>query len=140
MDIIKAIAKSLDLGYQFGTYREINALFDRHDKTELPAVCELMALKGSFELKYESAKDNQTVCLLFLDLDQKTVDSKKTGEIVDRMKSVALGFITALNQAGEFETIDGTTLEYYTIVKQFDKCLSGIEITIPLKPVKAACL
>ena len=73
MDIIKEIAKSLDLGYQFGTYREINALFDRHDKTELPAVCELMALKGSFDLKFESAKDNQSVCLLFLDLDQKQV-------------------------------------------------------------------
>lgn len=140
MDIIKAIAKSLDLGYQFGTYREINALFDRHDKTELPAVCELMALKGSFELKYESAKDNQAVCLLFLDLDQKTVDSQKTGEIVDRMKSKALEFIKAVNETQRFETIDGTTLEYYTIVKQFDKCLSGIEITIPLNPVKAVCL
>ena len=140
MDIIKEIAKNLGLGYQFGTYREINALFDRHDKTELPAVCELMALKGSFELKFESAKDNQSVCLLFLDLDQKAVDSAKTGEIVDRMKAKALEFIKAVNQAGEFETIDGTTLEYFTILKQFDKCLSGIEITIPLNPVNTVCL
>ena len=140
MDVIKAIAKSLDLGYKFGTYKELNYLLTRAGEIELPAVCELMALKGSFELKYESAKDNQTVCLLFLDLDQKTVDSAKTGEIVDRMKSKALEFIKAINQTGEFETIDGTTLEYYTIVKPFDKCLSGIEITIPLKPVKAVCL
>ena len=140
MDVIKAIAKSLDLGYKFGTYKELNYLFTRADETELPAVCELLALKGSFDLKYESVKDSQEVTLLFLDIDQKTPDSVKTSEIVERMKSKALEFITALNQTGEFETIDETTLQYYTILKQFDKSLTGIEITLNLKPTKAVCL
>lgn len=139
MGIIKAVAKSLDLGYKFGTYREINALFDRTDKMDLPVVCELLALKGSFELKYESVRDNQDVCLLFLDLDGKTVDSEKTGAIIDRMKSKALEFIKAINETQRFETIDGTALEYFTIVKQFDKCLSGIEITLNLKPSGFVC-
>lgn len=140
MDIIKGVAKSLDLGYKFGTYKELNYLLTRTDKTELPAVCELLALKGSFELKYESVRDNQDVCLLFLDLDQKTVDGEKTRDVIDRMKLKALEFITAINETQRFEAIDETTLEYFTIVKPFDKCLSGIEITLQLKPVNAVCL
>lgn len=138
MKQIEDIAKNLGMSYKFGTYKEVNHLFDRSDV--FPAVAELLPLKGSFSLKYESVKDTQEVTLLFLDIDQKTPDSVKTGEIVERMKSKALGFITALNQAGEFETIDETTLQYYTIVKQFDKCLTGIEITLNLKPCKAVCL
>ena len=138
MKQIEDIAKNLGMSYKFGTYKEVNHLFDRSDT--FPAIAELLPLKGSFSLKYESVKDSQEITLLFLDLDQKTVDSEKTAAIVDRMKSKALEFITALNQAGEFETIDETTLQYYTIVKQFDKCLTGIEITLNLKPCKAVCL
>ncbi len=138
MKQIEDIAKNLGMSYKFGTYKEVNHLFDRSDV--FPTIAELLPLKGSFSLKYESVKDSQEITLLFLDLDQKTVDSEKTAAIVDRMKSKALEFITALNQAGEFETIDETTLQYYTIVKQFDKCLTGIEITLNLKPTKAVCL
>lgn len=140
MDIIKAIAKSLDLGYKFGTYKELNYLFTRADETELPAVCELLALKGSFDLKYESVKDSQEITLLFLDIDEKTVNSEHTRAIIERMKSKALEFIKATNETQRFETIDETSLEYFTIVKQFDKCLSGIEITLKLTPVNAVCL
>lgn len=140
MDIIKAIAKSLDLGYKFGTYREINAMFDRTDNTSFPCVTELLALTGSFELKYESVKDSQEITLLFLDIDEKTVNSEHTRAIIDRMKSKALEFIKATNETQRFETIDETSLEYFTIVKQFDKCLSGIEITLKLTPVNAVCL
>lgn len=138
MKQIEDIAKNLGMSYKFGTYKEVNHLFDRSDT--FPAIAELLPLKGSLSLKYESVKDSQEITLLFLDLDQKTVDSEKTAAIVDRMKSKALEFITALNQTGEFETIDETTLQYYTIVKQFDKCLTGIEITLNLKPTKAVCL
>ena len=140
MEIIKAVAKSLDLGYKFGTYKELNYLFTRADETELPAVCELLALKGSFEIRYEAVKDSQEITLLFLDIDQKTVNSEKTAEIIDRMKSKALEFIKLLNETGRYEVIDETSLEYFTIVKQFDKCLSGIEITLKLTPVNAVCL
>ena len=140
MEIIKAVAKSLDLGYKFGTYKELNYLFTRADETELPAVCELLALKGSFEIRYEAVKDSQEITLLFLDIDQKTVNSEKTAEIIDRMKSKALEFIKLLNETGRYEVIDETSLEYFTIVKQFDKCLSGIEITLKLTPVNATCL
>lgn len=140
MDTIKAVAKSLDLGYKFGTYKELNYLFTRADETELPAVCELLALKGSFDLKYESVKDSQEITLLFLDIDEKTVNSEHTSEIIDRMKSKALEFIKATNETQRFETIDETSLEYFTIVKQFDKCLSGLELTLKLVPVNATCL
>ena len=138
MKQIEDIAKNLGMSYKFGTYKEVNHLFDRSDT--FPALAELLPLKGSFFLKYESVKDSQEITLLFLDLDQKTIDSEKTVAIVERMKSKALEFITALNHTGEFETIDETTLQYYTIVKQFDKCLTGIEITLNLKPCKAVCL
>lgn len=140
MDIIKAVAKSLDLGYKFGTYKELNYLFTRADETELPAVCEFLALKGAFDLKYESVKDSQEITLLFLDIDEKTVNSEHTSEIIDRMKSKALEFIKATNETQRFETIDETSLEYFTIVKQFDKCLSGLELTLKLVPVNATCL
>lgn len=132
------IANGLGMSYRFGTYKEVNYLFDRGQS--FPVVAELLPLKGSFELKYESVKDAQDITLLFLDVDGKAVDSEKTGEVVERMKAKALEFITVLNQTGEFEPIDETTLQYFTIVKQFDKCLSGIEITLNLKPCKATCL
>ena len=135
---IEKIAKSLGMSYKFGTYKEVNHLFDRSDT--FPAVAELLPLKGSFELKFESVKDLQEITLLFLDVDGKTVDSVKTGEVVDRMKAKVLDFIKRLNETGEFEGIDETTLQYYTIVKQFDKCLSGLEITLNLKPNAAVCL
>lgn len=132
------IANGLGMSYRFGTYKEVNYLFDRGQS--FPVVAELLPLKGSFELKYESVKDAQDITLLFLDVDGKAVDSEKTGEVVERMKGKALEFITALNQTGEFEPVDETTLQYFTIVKQFDKCLSGLEITLNLKPCKATCL
>lgn len=132
------IANGLGMSYRFGTYKEVNYLFDRGQS--FPVIAELLPLKGSFELKYESVKDSQDITLLFLDVDGKAVDSEKTGEVVERMKGKALEFITALNQTGEFEPVDETTLQYFTIVKQFDKCLSGIEITLPLKPTKSVCL
>ena len=138
MKQIEIIANGLGMSYKFGTYKEVNYLFDRSQP--FPVVAELLPLKGSFELKYASVKDAQDITLLFLDVDGKTVDSEKTGAVVDRMKFKALEFITALNQAGEFEPIDETTLQYFTIVKQFDKCLSGLEITLSLKPCKAVCL
>lgn len=140
MDIIKGVAKSMGLAYKFGTYKEANYMFDRSDKTELPAVCELTPLKGSFEIRYEAVKDSQEITLLFLDIDQKTVNSEKTAEIIDRMKSKALEFIKLLNETGRYEVIDETSLEYYTVVKQFDKSLSGLEITLKLTPVNATCL
>lgn len=138
MKQIEIIANGLGMSYRFGTYKEVNYLFDRAQP--FPVVAELLPFKGSFELKYASVKDAQDITLLFLDVDGKTVDSEKTGEVVERMKTKALEFITALNQSGEFEPIDETTLQYFTIVKQFDKCLSGLEITLSLKPCKAVCL
>ena len=138
MKQIEAIAQNIGLSYKFGTYKEVNHLFDRDDT--FPTVAELLPLKGSFELKFESVKDSQEITLLFLDIDGKTPKSAMTGEVIDRMKSKALEFIKALNKTGEFEGIDETTLQYYTIVKQFDKCLSGLEITLNLKPNSAVCL
>ncbi len=138
MKQIESIAHNIGMSYKFGTYREVNHLFDRDDT--FPAVAELLPLKGSFELKFESVKDSQEITLLFLDVDQKTVNSEKTAEVVDRMKSKALEFVKVLNETDEFEFIDGVTLQYFTIVKQFDKCLSGIEITLNLRPNTAVCL
>lgn len=138
MKQIEDIAQQIELAYKFGTYKEINSLFDRSQS--YPVVAELLPLKGAFGLKYDSVKDLQEITLLFLDIDQIPVDSSKTAKIVERMKSAALDFIAELNQTGEFEPVDETTLQYYTIVKQFDKCLTGIEITLNLKPTKAVCL
>ena len=138
MKQIEAIAQNIGMSYTFGTYREIDYGLDRM-KT-FPAVAELLPLKGSFELKHESVKDSQEVTLLFLDVDGKTVDSEKTREIVERMKSKALEFIKTLNESGEFDFIDGITLQYYTVVKPNAKCVSGIEITLNLKPNTAVCL
>lgn len=138
MKQIESIAQNIGMSYKFGTYKEVNHLFDRSDT--FPVVTELLQLKGSFDLMFESVKDSQEITLLFLDVDSKTVDSEKTREVVDRMKSKALEFIKVLNETDEFEFIDGVTLQYYTIVKQFDKCLSGIEITLNLKPNAAVCL
>ena len=138
MKQIEHIALNIGLSYKFGTYKEINHLFDRSDT--FPAAAELLPLQGSFELKFESVKDSQNITLLFLDVDQKTVDSEKTAEVVERMKSKALEFVKVLNETDEFEFIDGVTLQYFTIVKQFDKCLSGIEITLNLRPNTAVCL
>lgn len=132
------IANGLGMSYRFGTYKEVNYLFDRGQS--FPVVAELLPLKGSFELKYASVKDVQDITLLFLDVDGKAVDSEKTGKVIEHMKAKALEFITALNQTGEFEPIDETTLQYFTVLKQFDKSLSGIEITLPLKPTKSVCL
>ena len=141
MKQIEDIAKNLALGYVWGTYKEAEYAFDRKKREEFPCVCELFALKGSFEWKYESVKDSQEITLLFVEVDpSKTHNSPETSAIIDRMKSKALEYITALNQTGEFETIDETTLQYYGIVKQFAKCLTGIEITLNLKPTKAVCL
>ena len=138
MKQIEAIAQNIGMSYKFGTYKEVNHLFDRSDT--FPAVAELLPLKGSFDLKFESVKDSQEITLLFLDIDGKTVDSGRTGEVVERMKGKALEFVKALNETNEFEFIDGVTLQYYTIVKQFDKCLSGLEITLNLKPNTSVCL
>ena len=138
MKQIEAIAQNIGMSYKFGTYKEVNHLFDRSDT--FPVVTELLQLKGSFELKFESVKDSQDITLLFLDVDSKTVDSEKTREVVERMKSKALEFVKTLNETDEFEFIDGVTLQYFTIVKQFDKCLSGIEITLNLRPNTAVCL
>ena len=138
MKQIEAIAQNIGMSYTYGTYREIDYELDRM-KT-FPAVAELLPLGGSFELKFESVKDSQEITLLFLDIDGKTVDSVKTREIVERMKTKALEFIKSLNESGEFETIDGITLQYHTVVKQNVKCVSGIEITIPMKPNTAVCL
>jgi len=138
MKQIEDIAKNLGMSYKFGTYKEVNHLFDRSDT--FPAIAELLPLTGSFSLKYESVKDSQEITLLFLDIDQKTVNSEHTRAIIERMKSKALEFIKATNETQRFEPIDETTLEYFTIVKQFDKCLSGIEITLKLTPVNAVCL
>ena len=138
MKQIEAIAQNIGMSYKFGTYKEVNHLFDRSDT--FPAVAELLPLKGSFELKFESVKDSQDITLLFLDVDGRTPNSEMTSEVVDRMKSKALEFIKTLNETDEFEFIDGVQLPYYTIVKQFDKCLSGIEITLNMKPNTAVCL
>lgn len=138
MKQIESIANGIGMSYKFGTYKEVNYLIDRHQPC--PLVAELLPLKGTFELKYESVKDSQEITLLFLDVDQKTVDSRKTNEVVERMKSKALEFIAAINKTGEFELIDETSLQYFTIVKQFDKCLTGVEITLNLKPVNAVCI
>lgn len=138
MDVIKSIAGKLGLSYAFGTWKEVE--YELNRQKEYPILVELLPVRGTFILKYESVKDSPEVTLLFMDIDQKTTDSEKTSEIVERMKLKALDFIRAINEMGDYETIDETTLEYYTIVKPTAKCTSGIEISLKLTPVIAVCL
>lgn len=135
---IKQVADTLGMSYSFGTYKELNHLFDREQV--FPAIAEILPIKGTFGMKYGFVKDKKNVSLLILDVDKKTVDSGKTSSIVERMKSLALDFIKELNNTGRFEEIDDTDLQYYTIVKEFDKCVSGIELNVTLNPVNGRCL
>lgn len=75
MDVIKSIAGKLGLSYAFGTWKEVE--YELNRQKEYPILVELLPVRGTFILKYESVKDSPEVTLLFMDIDQKQLIPKK---------------------------------------------------------------
>ena len=112
------------------------------DKVKNFPVCLHVAqISGTFTIdKLSTLKDSQEIMLVLLDLDKKgAADSDHSGVIIERMKQEAVKLIGELNRSGLVEPITGQ-VKYSPVVKDFNKCLTGVAIQLTIKPTEGVCL
>lgn len=137
-DIIKQ-ALPYGFSYLFATYKEADYEVDKCK--DFPICLHVAQIAGVFDISDLGILiDSQDVMLVFLDIDKKgSADSEHSGEIIERMKQGAVKLIGELNRSGLVEQITGN-VKYSTVVKDFNKCLTGIAIQLTIKPTAAVCL
>lgn len=137
-DIIKEALPSY-FSYLFATYKEADYEVDKC--RDFPICLHVAQISGTFSIdKLATLKDSQEIILVLLDLDKKgAADSEYSGVIIERMKQEAVKLIGELNRSGLVEPISGQ-VKYSPVVKDFNKCLTGVAIQLTIKPNDAVCL
>lgn len=137
-DIIKEALPSY-FSYLFATYKEADYEVDKC--RDFPICLHVAQIAGAFSIdKLATLTDSQEVVLVLLDMDKKgAADSDHSGVIIERMKQEAVSLISRLNRSGQIEQITGQ-VKYSPVVKDFNKCLTGIAIQLTIKPTDAVCL
>lgn len=137
-DIIREALPSY-FSYLFATYKEADYEVDKCK--DFPICLHVAQISGTFNIdKLATLTDSQEVVLVLLDKDKKgAADSDHSGVIIERMKNDALRIISKLNRSGKVEPITGQ-VKYSPVVKDFNKCLTGIAIQLTIKPVEGVCL
>lgn len=141
MDIRAIIKEALPsfFSYIFATYKEADYEVDK--VKDFPVCLHVAQISGSFDVdRLSTLRDSQEIMLVFLDKDKKgAADSDFSGVIVDRMKQEAINTIRALNASGQVEKITGQ-IKYQPVVKDFNKCLTGVAIQLTLKTFDDVCV
>lgn len=137
-DIIKEALPSY-FSYLFATYKEADYEVDKCK--DFPICLHVAQISGTFNIdKLSTLTDSQEVVLVLLDLDKKgAADSDHSGVIIERMKQEAVKLIGELNRGGLVEPISGE-VKYSPVVKDFNKCLTGVAIQLTIKPSEGICL
>lgn len=137
-DIIKSALPSY-FSYLFATYKEAD--FEVDKCKEFPLCLHVAQIAGTFDIsKLGTLTDSQEVMLVLLDLDKKgSADSDHSGVIIERMKQEAVKMIGELNRSGMVEPITGQ-IRYSPVVKDFNKCLTGVAFQLTIKPTESVCL
>lgn len=137
-DIIREALPSY-FSYIFATYKEADYEVDKCK--DFPICLHVAQISGTFNIdKLATLTDSQEVVLVLLDKDKKgSADSDHSGVIIERMKQEAVKMIGELNRGGQVEPISGQ-VKYSPVVKDFNKCLTGIAIQLTLRPNDAVCL
>ena len=137
-DVIREALPSF-FSYLFATYKEADYEVDK--VKDFPVCLHVAQIAGSFDVdRLATLRDSQEIMLVFLDKDKKgAADSDYSGVIIERMKQEAVNTIRALNASGKIEKITGT-IKYQPVVKDFNKCLTGVAIQLTLKPFDAVCV
>lgn len=137
-DIIRESLPSY-FSYLFATYKEADYEVDKCK--DFPICLHVAQISGTFSIdKLATLKDSQEIMLVLLDLDKKgAADSEHSGVIIERMKKEAVNLIGELNRSGQVETITGQ-VKYSPVVKDFNKCLTGVAIQLTIKPADSVCL
>lgn len=137
-DIIKESLPSY-FSYLFATYKEADYEVDKCK--DFPICLHVAQIAGVFTIdKLATLKDSQEIMLVLLDMDKKgSADSDHSGVIIERMKQEAVKLIGELNRGGMVEPIIGQ-VKYSPVVKDFNKCLTGVAIQITIKPTEGVCL
>ena len=137
-DIIRDALPSF-FSYLFATYKEADYEVDK--VKDFPVCLHVAQIAGAFNVdRLATLRDSQDIMLVFLDKDKKgAADSDFSGMIIERMKQEAINTIRALNASGQVEKITGS-IKYQPVVKDFNKCLTGVAIQLTLKPLDSVCV
>lgn len=137
-DVIREALPSF-FSYLFATYKEADYEVDK--VKDFPVCLHVAQIAGAFDVdRLSTLRDSQDIMLVFLDKDKKgAADSDYSGMIIERMKQEAVNTIRALNASGQVEKITGQ-IKYQPVVKDFNKCLTGVAIQLTLKPFDAVCV
>lgn len=137
-DVIREALPSF-FSYLFATYKEADYEVDK--VKDFPVCLHVAQIAGAFDVdRLSTLRDSQEIMLVFLDKDKKgAADSDYSGVIIERMKQEAVNTIRALNASGQVEKITGQ-IKYQPVVKDFNKCLTGVAIQLTLKPFDAVCV
>ena len=110
-------------------------------RQDIPVCLHVAQIAGAFDVdRLATLRDSQDIMLVFLDKDKKgAADSDYSGMIIERMKQEAVNTIRALNASGQVEKITGQ-IKYQPVVKDFNKCLTGVAIQLTLKPFDSVCV
>ena len=137
-DVIREALPSF-FSYLFATYKEADYEVDK--VKDFPVCLHVAQIAGAFDVdKLATLRDRQDIMLVFLDKDKKgAADSDFSGVIIERMKQEAVNTIRALNASGQVEKITGQ-IKYQPVVKDFNKCLTGVAIQLTLRPFDSVCV
>lgn len=130
---LEAVAQGVGASFVFDNWTAVNNALDN---ISLPAVVYIMPADGEFTIKNGRVKDTENGMLAFLD----KVDSFEDGDtiVLDRMKVLALRFLSKLNETEEFESIEGV-VKYKSVYDMLDVAVSGVMLNVSLKERVGKC-
>lgn len=134
-DKLKQVAESLGVSFVFEDWTLANVEIDG---TPLPAIVYVLPASGELNFKNGNIRDNQNGMLAFLDKVELNGNGQDNDCVVDRMKSLAVRFISKLNQTGYFESLGGV-LKYQVAYNKLNAVTSGIVFEITLKEKTGIC-
>lgn len=132
---IASIVEGLDVGYLYANWAQVNVDIDQMlMNLERPVVVYTLPASGTLDVSLTRGRayDYPTTLMSFFTPSDFDFDGVANNDSVENMKRLALKFINAVNESGEFEAIEGP-IGYRVHVDYLDANVTGVSIEITLK-------
>lgn len=149
---VKEIAEALGLTYLCESWNRANEAFDRFrrqgedrkirhpDGLTLPACLYVQPVSGYLNFTSQGFVRDAPSCLVaFADAMPFDYKGAEAQEITERMKALAVRFITAVNESGFFMPVDGQ-VNYRVAFDKMDANLCIVTLSLTLQEQTGDCL
>ncbi len=106
---------------------------ERVNHSDLPCIVSTLPASGSVTFRNGRYYDSENILLGFFDAVPHDANGEDNAEVYNRMKVLAIRFVTRMNESGLFGKTD--TMQYDVRVEQFSDIITGVTIAMSVENV-----